>query len=93
MIYSYTLELLYGVYCCCSEAELVCEMCAVLASGLMRPWVPRANTQISSTSASPTKGKKGPSGAKKGKTSGNLSQLDTDPNSLPYLKEALEVRT
>ena len=69
----------------------MCEMCAVLASGLMRPWVPKPNTEISSTSASPTKGKKGPSGAKKGKTSGHSSQLETDPNGIPHLREALEV--
>jgi len=73
----------------CSEAQLVCEFCSVLASGLMRPWIPKA--KVSSTSASPTKGKKGASGTKKSKTSGNTLQLEVDPNGIPCLREALEV--
>ena len=75
----------------CSEAQLVCELCSVLASGLMRPWVPRPNVNASSTSASPTKGKKRVSSTRKNKTSGNALQLEVDPTGIPNLREALEV--
>lgn len=69
----------------------MCELCSVLASGLMRPWVPKSNIDTSSNSASPTKGKKRSSGTKKSKTSGNALQLEVDPSGIPYLREALEV--
>ena len=74
----------------CSEAQLVCELCSTLASGLMVPWIPKPNVSTS-TSASPTKGKKRVSSTKKNKMSGNALQLEVDPNGIPYLKEALEV--
>lgn len=68
----------------------MCELCSVLASGLMVPWIPKVNS--TSTSASPTKGKKRASSTKKNKTSGNNLQLEVDPNGIPCLREALEVK-
>lgn len=68
----------------------MCELCSTLASGLMVPWIPKPNANTS-TSASPTKGKKAGSSTKKSKMSGNALQLEVDPNGIPYLREALEV--
>lgn len=69
----------------------MCELCSVLANGLMGPWIPKPNVNGSSTSASPTKGKKRASSTKKNKMSGNALQLEVDPNGIPHLREALEV--
>ena len=69
----------------------MCELCSVLASGLVVPWIPKVNNS-SSASTSPTKGKKRASSTKKNKISGNYLQLEVDPNGIPCLREALEVK-